>query len=219
MWVELAPGRPPRVRFTPISAAATPSAVDELCRLYRHAVSDDQPPPLIAIGAFVFDLLCIHPFRDGNGRVSRLLTLMLLYQHGFEVGRYISLDRLVEEEKGRYYDVLETSSVGWHEGRHDLDPWLMFFLGVVRRAGVEFAARAGSIKAPRGAKRALVEQAIDGQVGAFKLADLERLCPHVSRDMIRLVLGQLRRAGRVECLGRGPGAIWRKAASGRSEKA
>ena len=115
----------------------------------------------------------------------------------------------MEEEKGRYYEVLETSSAAWHEGRHDFEPWLIFFLGVMRRAGVQFAARAGSIKAPRGAKRALVEQAVEGQIGDFRLGDLERLCPHVSRDMIRLVLGQLRRAGRVECLGRGPGAIWR----------
>ena len=156
--VEIAPGRPPRVRFTPLACAATPGAIDELCVLYRHAIDQDRVPPVIAIAACVFDFLCIHPFRDGNGRVSRLLTLLLLYQNGFEVGRYVSLDRIgVEEEKAQYYETLEQSSKGWHAGSHDLQPWLLYLLSVLRRASLEFEERAGSLKAPRGAKRALVE--------------------------------------------------------------
>ena len=208
--VEIVPGRPPRVRFTPLACAATPGAIDELCVLYRHAIDQDRVPPVIAIAACVFDFLCIHPFRDGNGRVSRLLTLLLLYQNGFEVGRYVSLDRIVEEEKAQYYETLEQSSKGWHAGSHDLQPWLLSLLSVLRRASLEFEERAGSLKAPRGAKRALVESTIESFSGSFSLADLERTCPGVSRDMVRRVLFDLRKARQVRCLGRGRGALWQR---------
>ncbi len=208
--IELTPGRPPRVRFRPLDAAATPDAIDELCTLYRHAIDQDHVPPLVAAAACVLDFLCIHPFRDGNGRVSRLLTLLLLYQHGFEAGRYISLDRIVEDDKSAYYGALEQSSAGWHQGRHELDPWLLFLLSVIRRGSVEFQERAGSLKAPRGAKRALVETAIDSFAGPFSLAQLEHACPGVSRDMVRRVLFEMRKAGRVRCLGRGRAAAWER---------
>lgn len=206
--VELAPGQAPRVRFTPLSAAETPSGIGELCRRYGDVVAGEQVPSLVAIGACVFDFLCIHPFRDGNGRVSRLLTLLLLHRHGFEVGRYVSLDRIVEDEKARYYEVLRQSSARWHEGKHDLEPWLLFFLGVLRTAGREFEERAGKVKAPRGAKTAAVEQVIAEMDGPFTLVELGRRCPHVSRDMVRLLLFRLRRSGRVACMGRGPLAKW-----------
>jgi Fic family protein len=208
--VELAPDRQPRVRFTPVLANATPAAIDELCAGYGAVVSRGEVPVLIAIAAFVFDFLCIHPFRDGNGRVSRLLTTLLLYQHGFEVARYVSLDRLVEEERGRYYAVLEQSSARWHDGSHALEPWLIFFLGIVRSGCREFADRVGRVKAPRGAKGALVEHEIAAMPEAFTLVDLERRCPHVSRDMVRMVLKRLKGQGRLECLGRGPAAAWRR---------
>lgn len=208
--VELRPGAAPVVRFQPVSAAETPAAIDELCLSYRHTVTQGQVLPLVAVGALVFDFLCVHPFRDGNGRVSRLLTLLALYQHGYEVGRYISLERLIEETRADYYAVLQQSSAGWHEGRHDLFPWLNYFLTILRRAYREFEERVGQVKSPRGAKTALVEAAIDGFPGQFTLGELERMCPGVSRDMIRRVLRDLQRAGRVACLGRGPGALWRK---------
>ena len=113
--IELQPGAAPIIRFTCVSAKATPAAVDELCLVYRHAIDQDHIPPLVAIGALVLDFLCVHPFRDGNGRVSRLLTLLALYQQGYEVGRYISLERLIEEAKEDYYHVLQQSSQRWHE--------------------------------------------------------------------------------------------------------
>ena len=208
--VELRPGAGPVVRFQPVSAAETPHAIDELCRSYQHAVDQEHVPPLVAVGALVFDFLCIHPFRDGNGRVSRLLTLLALYQHGYEVGRYISLERLLEETRDDYYDVLQRSSAGWHESRHDLFPWLNYFLTIVRGAYREFEDRVGQVKSPRGAKTALIAAAIEAFPGQFTLGDLERACPGVSRDMIRRVLRDLQKAGRVACLGRGPGAPWRK---------
>jgi Fic family protein len=114
--------------------AETPAAVEELCLVYRHALNQSLAPPLVAVAALVFDFLCIHPFRDGNGRISRLLTLLALYQHSYEVGRYVSLERLVEESRAEYYDVLHRSSDGWHKGRHDLIPWLSFFLTILKRA-------------------------------------------------------------------------------------
>jgi Fic family protein len=137
--IELREGAPPLVRFRPVKVAETPAAVEELCLVYRHALNQSLAPPLVAVAALVFDFLCIHPFRDGNGRISRLLTLLALYQQGYEVGRYVSLERLVEESRAEYYDALHRSSEGWHEGRHDLLPWLNFFLAVLKRAYRELA--------------------------------------------------------------------------------
>jgi Fic family protein len=207
--IELRPGAPPRVRFKCVSARATPSAVDELCLVYRHAIDQDHVPPLVAIGALVLDCLCIHPFRDGNGRVSRLLTLLALYQHGYEVGRYISLERLIEEAKEDYYRVLQESSQRWHEGKHDFLPWLNHMLAIIRRAYGEFERRVGEVKAPRGAKAGLVLAAIREQAGEFRLADIERACPGVGREWIRSLLTELKAAGEVSCKGKGPAARWR----------
>jgi Fic family protein len=206
--IELQPGAAPIIRFKCVSAKATPAAVDELCLVYRHAIDQDHIPPLVAIGAFVLDFLCIHPFRDGNGRVSRLLTLLALYQHGYEVGRYISLERLIEESKEDYYRVLQTSSHRWHETRHDLLPWLNHFLAIARRAYGEFEQRAGQIKSPRGAKAGLVLAAIREQLGDFQLSEIERACPGVGREWIRSLLTDLKAAGEVSCQGKGPAARW-----------
>ena len=207
--IELRPGAAPLVRFKCVSANATPAAMDELCLVYRHAIDQDHIPPLVAIGALVLDFLCIHPFRDGNGRVSRLLTLLALYQHGYEVGRYISLERLIEEAKEDYYRVLQDSSRGWHESTHDMLPWLNHFLAVTRRAYIEFERRAGEVKAPRGAKAGLVLAAIREQAGEFRLADIEQACPGVGREWIRSLLTDLKAAGEASCRGKGPAARWR----------
>ncbi len=207
--IELRPGAAPIVRFKCVSAKATPAAVDELCLVYRHAIDQDRIPSLVAIGALVLDFLCIHPFRDGNGRVSRLLTLLALYQHGYEVGRYISLERLIEEGKDDYYQVLQQSSQRWHEGKHDFLPWLNHFLSIARRAYGEFERRAGEVKAPRGAKAGLVLAAIRQQFGEFRLTDIEQACPGVGREWIRSLLTDLKAAGEVTCQGKGPAARWR----------
>lgn len=207
--VELRPGAPPRVRFRPLSAAATPAAIKELCLSYRHALDQEHVPPLAATAALILDLLCIHPFRDGNGRLSRLVSLLALYHHGYEVGRYISLERLVEESRSDYYEVLHLSSHDWHRGRHDFLPWFNYFLTIVRRAYRLLEERAQQTGSPRGAKSALIEAAIASFPGRFRIADLEQACPRVSRDLIRRVLRQLQQADRIECLGRGRNAAWR----------
>ena len=183
--------------------------MNELCVLYRHALDQEGIPPLIASAALVLDFLCIHPFRDGNGRVSRLLTLLALYQHGYEVGRYVSLERLTEESKEDYYECLNRSSRKWHEGRHELTPWMNFFLAIARRGYVEFEQRAGQVKAPRGAKAELVLAAICQESGDFRIGDIERACPGVGREWIRSLLSDLKADGKVSCQGKGPGARWR----------
>jgi Fic family protein len=206
--VELRPGAAPVVRFRPVTAVATPEAMDELCRAYSANIDQRVVPPLVAAAALVLDFLCIHPFRDGNGRVSRLLGLLALYRHGHDVGRYISTERLVEDSRDDYYAVLRRSSEGWHSGRHDFLPWLAYFLSVIRRAYVEFESRAGDVRAPRGAKTRLVMDSINRFEAPFTIGELERRCPGVSRDMVRRVLRDLKAKGAVLASGRGPGARW-----------
>jgi Fic family protein len=166
--------------------------------------------PLIALAAFNLDFLCIHPFRDGNGRVSRLLLLLQAYHLGYEVGRYISIERLIEEQKGRYYETLEQSSQGWHEGKNDPWPFINFTLFVFKTAYREFERRVGETKSPRGAKTALVITAINKMPGNFRISDLQRECPGVSIDMLRRILKDLKSKGLVQCLGRGPSADWKR---------
>jgi len=206
--IQLVPGAAPVIRFRCVKAKDTPAAVEELCLLYRHALDQDNIPPMIAIAGLVLDFLCIHPFRDGNGRVSRLLTLLALYQHGYEAGRYVSLERMVEESKEDYYECLHRSSQRWHEGKQELTPWFNFLLAIIRRSYVEFEKRAGQVKAPRGAKAELVLAAIREQPGDFRLADIERACPGVGREWIRSLLTDLKAAGEASCRGKGPAARW-----------
>jgi len=206
--IQLVPGAAPVIRFRCVKAKDTPAAVEELCLLYRHALDQDNIPPLIAIAGLILDFLCIHPFRDGNGRVSRLLTLLALYQHGYEAGRYVSLERMVEESKEDYYECLHRSSQRWHEGKHELTPWFNFLLAIIRRSYVDLEKRAGQVKAPRGAKAELVLAAIREQPGDFRLSDIERACPGVGREWIRSLLTDLKAAGEASCRGKGPAARW-----------
>jgi len=141
--VELDPEGRLQVRFQPLEPALVPSAVGELCLAYKHSIDQLKIAPLLAIACLVFDFLCIHPFREANGRVSRLLTLLALYQHEYNVGRYISLERIIEQSKENYYGALQTSSVGWHDGSHDIMPWFQYFLSTIHTAYHEFEERSG----------------------------------------------------------------------------
>ena len=196
-----------RVRFKPTSAKETPKAIGQLCRNYHAACDDEQTPALLLVATYVFDLLCVHPFRDGNGRVSRLVTTMLLLEHGFEVVRYVSLERLVEESKAEYYGVLERCSADWHADKNEIVPWWNYFLGTVRRAYQEFAAHVESSGA-RQAKGDLVRKAILAQVGPFSLADLHGQLPAVSAQLVKKLLAAMKQAGEVRLAGRGRGALW-----------
>ena len=206
--VERYPDGRQRVRFRPVTAAATPDAVTELLALHHRSQVEAWVPAPVALAAFNLDLLCIHPFRDGNGRVSRLILLLSCYHAGLEVGRYISLERLVEQRKDEYYGTLETSSQGWHEGRHDPWPYVLFILSLLREAYQELEARLGALTLPRGEKRGRVLAWVELQERSFSLEDLRRGCPGVGDDMLRKVLKELRAQGRVTCLGRGVRARW-----------
>ena len=206
--IQIFPDGRREIRFRPLAPEQVPPAAEELCLAYRDAVGPRGVPILVAAAALLLDFLCIHPLRDGNGRVSRLLTLLVLYQHGYEVGRYISLERLVEQTKDSYYDVLARSSAGWHEGRHDVLPWFSYFLTTLRAAYREFEERAGRAR-PTGSKADLVAYALETMSGPFGIADLERLCPNVSREMIRIVMNRWRREKRLEITRRGRDARYR----------
>jgi len=208
--IERYPDGRTRIRFKTVSAAKTGHFMDELVDWWGRSLKERLAHPLIALAAFNLDFLCIHPFRDGNGRVSRLLLLLQLYHLGFEVGRYISLERLIEQNKERYYVTLEQSSQGWHEGKHDPWPYINFVFFIVKEAFKEFEERAGQMKEPKGAKTELIESTIRSFRGEFTVADLEKACPSVSRDMIRKVLHNLKKTKKVKALGRGPGALWRQ---------
>ena len=157
----------------------------------------------------------MHPSPPGRLRqVSRLLWLLQSYRLGYETGRYISLERLVEQNKARYYETLEQSSLGWHGGGSDPWPYVNDVLSIMKAAYRELAERVGEIRAPRGTKREQVlrgiERLVAGASGRFTMKKLEHACPGVSRDMVRRVLREQRSAGTLECHGWGPGAAWRK---------
>lgn len=199
------------IRFMPTPAWQTPEAMRLLCDGYRETRDSGEVDPLLLIPAFVLDFLCIHPFADGNGRMSRLMTLLLLYQSGFAVGRYISLERVVEQTKEGYYETLHDASQGWHEGAHSLTRWWEYLTGVVILSAYrEFSQRAGAVTARRGAKREQVIDAIQRLGRTFRYADIERACPDVSRPTVARVLDELKAAGKLRPTGRGPAAAWEK---------
>ena len=202
------------LRFRPLPAAETPAALETLFRLSDQLLRDRQVPPLIVWAALNLDFLCIHPFRDGNGRVSRLLLLLQLYHLGFTGGRYVSLERTIEQSKDRYYETLRESSVGWHDGRHDPWPYVNYLLVTLKELHTEFARRYGQTALPVGEKTEAVRAAVGRFEEPFHISELHRQCPEVSLDMIRKVLKDMRADGMVECIGRGKHARWRQLGNG-----
>jgi Fic family protein len=201
-----------RVRFVPTAPHLTPVQMQALTDRYGQAVEDGRVDGLILIPLAILDFLCIHPFRDGNGRIARLLTLLLLYQHDHQVGRYISLERIIEDSKESYYETLEASSQGWHDGKHDVLPWLEYFWGVLLRAYREFEERVYVVRDGHGAKSEQVRLAVLRRKEPFAISEIESECHAVSRDMVRYVLRQMRDEGLIESTGVGRGAKWRHVA-------
>ena len=196
------------VIFKPVSAKETPDMMKQLCLAYENSVTQLKYPDLYAVACLILDFLCVHPFRDGNGRVSRLLTLLALYQHGLKVGKYISLERIIEQSKETYYESLNKSSQDWHKSKHNCFPWFNYFLGTVLGAYKEFEERAGNLKPSRGVKTEIVEMAINKQLGEFSISDIAQACPNVSRVMIKKIFMQMQRAKKIKCLGKGQSAKW-----------
>lgn len=199
-----------RVRFRSTPADQTPEAMAEMVEFWGRGLREKWVHPLILAAALNLDFLCIHPFRDGNGRVSRLLFLLACYHCGLEAGRYISMERIIEQNKERYYEVLEQSSQGWHEGKHDPWPTMNFLLYILLQTCKEFEERVGQLKSPRGEKTAAVIAAVERQGPIFRVADVQAGCPVVGVDLIRRVLANLKKEGKVRSLGTGRGATWEK---------
>jgi Fic family protein len=208
--VEKHPDGTVRVRFRPVPAHLTSMAMADLVEMYRAANDRHLADPLVLIPLSVLDFLCIHPFPDGNGRVARLVTLLLLYQCDYAVGRYISLERIFEESKESYYETLEASSQGWHEGQHDVRPWLDYFWGALLRAYREFEERVGTIERGRGAKGDRVRAEVNKRMMPFSISEIEQACPGISRDTVRMVLRAMKAEGLIASTGKGRGAKWVK---------
>jgi Fic family protein len=206
--IEKHPDGSSRVRFSPVPAHLTPMAMTDLVTRYRESLERRAADPLVIVPLAMLDFLCIHPFPDGNGRMARLLTLQLLYHFDYAVGRFISMERIFEESKESYYETLEASSQQWHEGRHDVMPWLNYFWGTLLRGYGEFEQRVGTIERGRGAKGDRVRADILQRTRPFSISEVEEACPGVSRETVRLTLRALKAEGLISPSGRGRGAKW-----------
>ncbi len=198
------------IRFKPVSAFGTEAAMAELTDNFNREWQSGEVEKLILIPAYILDFLSVHPFGDGNGRMARLLSLLLLYKAGYEVGCYISLERLVEDSKESCYETLYKSSQEWHDGKHNLLPWTEYFLGMLTAAYREFEMRVGALNTARGAKTGMIFDALRGLPETFRMTDLEQVAPQVSREMIRKVFAGLKKDGRLVSEGMGLNATWRK---------
>lgn len=190
-----------KIRFKPVPAWETPNEVKELCNAFRDA--KQEVDPLILIGMFVLDFLCIHPFNDGNGRMSRLLTLLLLYQSGFIVGKYISIEKIIEESKETYYEVLYDSSLNWHENDNDYKPFVNYLLGVVIRAYKEFESRVSLVTNPNLSKPDRIREMIKNHVGTITKAELLDMNPDISDTTVQRTLAELLKEGKITKIGGG----------------
>lgn len=186
--------------FTPLSPYETPEALDKICEEYNRVIGNMESEPLIAVPIFIHDFLCIHPFNDGNGRISRLLTTLLLYRSGFYVGKYISLEAKIAKNKDLYYDALAASQDGWHEGTDDPVPFIKYLLGTILAAYKDFEDRFALVETKRSALDT-VRLATQNEIGRFTKQDIRELCPSLSISSIEGALrkmvaeGELKREG------------------------
>ena len=179
------------VRFEPVSAWETPAAMDSLCNAFDEALKDAEINPLILIPTFILDFLCIHPFNDGNGRMSRLLTLLLLYRAGYVVGKYISIERLIADSKETYYEVLQDSSFGWHDSENDYLPFVRYMLGVVIAAYREFESRVDILITKGLSKPERVREIIRNKPGRITKSQIMKECPDISQKTVERALKDL----------------------------
>ena len=186
--------------FTPLAPYETPEALDRICEEYNRVIGNMEVEPLIVIPIFIHDFLCIHPFNDGNGRMSRLLTTLLLYRNSFYVGKYISLEAKIAKNKDLYYDVLNQAQIGWHEGTEDAVPFIKYLLGTILAAYKDFEDRFALVETRRSALET-VRSATMNKIGRFTKQDIRELCPSLSISSIEGALrklvasGELRREG------------------------
>lgn len=206
--IDRLPDGTSKPRFKPVSAARTSFAVNELVDRYHEAAGSGDHHPVLLAGLFVLDLLVIHPFEDGNGRVARALTNVLLMDRGYSVGRYVSLEQSVAESADDYYQALLASTHGWHDGKADPWPWLSYFTRLIAEAYSVFAARASAAKTPGTKQERIRAHILRHAPVTFRLAEVRAAVPGVSEGTIRIVLEQLKGEGRVRADGTGRGATW-----------
>ena len=188
--------------FTPLAPYETPAALDRLCEEYNRVIGNMEVEPLIAIPVFIHDFLCIHPFNDGNGRMSRLLTTLLLYRNGFFVGKYVSLEAKIARNKDLYYDALSASQNGWHEGTDDPDPFIKYLLGTILAGYKDFSDRFSLVETRRSALET-VKLATENKIGRFTKQDIRELCPALSISSIEGALRKLVESGELKREGNG----------------
>lgn len=190
------------ILFTPLSPYETPEALDRICEEYNRVIGNFELEPLIAIPIFIHDFLCIHPFNDGNGRMSRLLTTLLLYRSGFYVGKYISLEAKIAKNKDLYYDALNQSQHGWHEGSEDVVPFIKYILSIVLAAYKDFEDRFSIVEKKLPAIE-MVRKATQNKIGRFTKQDIRELCPSLSISSIEGALRKMVNAGELKREGAG----------------
>ena len=187
----------------PVAAFETPEAMENLCNEFNKAIDRAEYDPLLLIPMFILDFLCIHPFNDGNGRMSRLLTLLLLYRSGYIVGKYVSMEMLIEKTKETYYEALQNSSVEWHNNQSDYTSFVKYYLGVVLKGYNEFQDRIEHLKYRKFSKADRVKAVFEKKLGIVKKSDIATLCPDISETTIERSLKDLLEAGLIEKVGKG----------------
>lgn len=191
------------VRFRPVSAFQTPEAMLNLCTRYNDAIEAGTYDPLLLMPIFILDFLCIHPFNDGNGRMSRLLTLLLLYRAGFIVGKYISIEMIIEKSKDSYYEALQESSLNWHEDKNNYLSFLKYMLGVVVKAYNEFEDRVDYLRYRKVSKPERIKAIIDRTPGKITKKEISQACPDISLTTIERTLADLVTSGYIGKVGSG----------------
>lgn len=196
-------------RFTPPAPYETPCAIENICQTYEESLAKEMIDPLLLIPTFICDFLCIHPFNDGNGRMSRLLTLLLLYQNGYTVGKYISIEKVIEKTKDRYYDTLQAADAFWTEGKNDPTPFIRYFLQVILACYIEFEDRVGYMtERNKSSAYDIVKAYCAEKLGKFTSADVIAHCPSAGRSSIMSALKKLRDEGFVSKKGNGRNSFY-----------
>ncbi len=191
------------VRFQPMPAWETPEAMDILCDAFDTALATEQIDPLLLIPMFVLDFLCVHPFNDGNGRMSRLLTLLLMHRSGYIVGKYISIEKLIEKTKEEYYESLQQSSFGWYEEQNDYEPFVHYMLGIIVAAYREFSSRVRLLTTEKMSKPERVREIIRGTVGTITKSEILERCPDISQMTVQRALAELLETEQIVKIGGG----------------
>lgn len=198
------------IRFQPVPAWETPGAIRVLCDAFQEAMQDTELDPLLLIPVFILDFLCIHPFNDGNGLMSRLLTLLLLYRAGYIVGKYISIEKLISDTKETYYEVLQESSRNWHEGTNDYAPFVTYLLGILVAAYRDFETRIELLTDRGLSKPDRVREIIRKHLGKITKSEIMAQCPDISQITVQRALAEMLKNGEITKLngGRYTAYLW-----------